>query len=132
VAGAERDEREAFYRRYNGCCNAHDLGRIGEFVAPDVQVDGEPRGLDGYVAALRGWIEAFPDVRWEIRRLLVDGDWIAGHFFLSGTHGGAFHGVPATGRTVTTREFAVYRIADGVIAEVAGAVDEVRLLEQLR
>jgi hypothetical protein len=37
VAGAERDEREAFYRGYNACCNAHDLGRIGEFVAPELE-----------------------------------------------------------------------------------------------
>jgi hypothetical protein len=37
VAGAERDEREAFYRRCNAGCNAHDVGRIGEFVAPELE-----------------------------------------------------------------------------------------------
>jgi aspartyl-tRNA synthetase len=126
------DDRAAFYRRYNDCCNAHDLDRLGEFVAADVRADGERRGLDGYAAALRGWIEAFPDFRWELRRLLVDGDWIAGHFRDTGTHRGTFRGVPATGRAVATQEFAVYRIEDGLIAEVWGTVDEVRLMEQIR
>jgi aspartyl-tRNA synthetase len=97
-----------------------------------VTIDGERRRIDDYTANLGGWIEAFPDVRWELRHLLVDGDWIAGHFLVSGTHRGTFLGVPATGRSVTAREFALYRIEDGRIAEVWGTVDERRLLEQLR
>jgi predicted ester cyclase len=97
-----------------------------------VTIDGERRPRDDYAANLRSWIEAFPDVRWELRHLLVDGDWIAGHFLLSGTHRGPFLGVPATGRSVTAREFALYRVEDGRIAEVWGAVDERGVLEQIR
>jgi aspartyl-tRNA synthetase len=95
-------------------------------------IDGERRRRDDYAANLREWIEAFPDLRWELRHLLVDGDWIAGHFRVSGTHRGTFRGVPATGRGVTVRELALYRIEDGRIAEVWGTVDELGLLEQIR
>jgi predicted ester cyclase len=71
-------------------------------------------------------------VRWELRHLLVDGDWIAGHFLLSGTHRGPFLGVPATGRSVTAREFALYRIEDGRIAEDWEALDYDDLNKQVR
>jgi predicted ester cyclase len=37
----------AFYRRYNACCNAHDVDRLGEFVAAHVEIDGEPSTLSG-------------------------------------------------------------------------------------
>ena len=129
---AERDELEAFYRRYNACCNAHELDRLGEFVAPRVRVDGEDRTIADYTANLRAVIYAFPDYRWDLRHLLVDGDWIAGHFIDTGTHRGTFLGIPATGRAVETQEFAVYRVEAGRIAEVWGTADDLRLVEQLR
>ena len=42
----------AWYRRYNEVCNAHGFEELDAFVAPDVVVNGERQGLDGYVAGL--------------------------------------------------------------------------------
>jgi predicted ester cyclase len=128
----DRRELDAFYRRYNALCNAHDFDRVGEFVAPDVRIDGEPRGLARYADALREVVRAFPDYRWDLRHLLVDGDWIAAHFLDTGTHGGTVFDVPATGRPVRTQEFAFYRIENGRIAEVWGTADDLDLLRQLQ
>jgi predicted ester cyclase len=123
---------ESFYRRYNEACNAHEFSRLGEFVAADVQVDGEPRGVDGYIAGLEAVVAAFPDYRWDIQHLLIEGSWLSAHFIDTGTHDGIFMGVPATGRVVTTQEFAIYRIDAERIVEVWGTADDLRLLEQLR
>ena len=128
---ADRDELEAFYRRYNACCNAHEFDRLGEFVAPDVRVDGEMKGLPAYARELAGWVEAFPDFRWEVQRLFVDGSWLSAHFIDTGTHAGPFLDVPATGRSVRTQEFAVYRFDADRIVEVWGTVDSLGLLRQL-
>jgi aspartyl-tRNA synthetase len=127
-----RGRLEDFYRRYNRCCNDHDLGSLGAFVADDVMVDGEPRGLAAYVAGLEAVVRAFPDYRWEIRHLLVDPPLVAAHFVDTGTHRGEFLGVPATGRAVTTQEFAFYRITGDRIREVWVTADDLRLLSQLR
>ena len=127
-----RDELEAFYRRYNACCNAHAFDRLGEFVAAEVEINGERRRLDDYARNLSFVVDAFPDFRWDLRHLLVDGDWIAGHFVDTGTHRGTFLGVPASGRAVTTEEFAFYRVAEGRIAEVWGTAFHLRLLDQIR
>src|SRR3954464_5576700 len=108
----------AFYARYLATCNAHDLAGLDAFVAEDVVVNGEPVGLDAYVAGLRAVIEAFPDYQWELRHLLVDGDVIAAHFAGSGTHRGRWLDAEPTDRIVRTDEFAFYRIAEGRIAEV--------------
>jgi predicted ester cyclase len=40
--------------------------------------------------------------------------------------------VPATGRRVSTQEFAIYRFQAGRIAEVWVTADNLRLLDQLR
>jgi predicted ester cyclase len=120
------------YRRYNATCNAHRFEELGEFVHDELVVNGERIGLAGYAAGLRAVVRAFPDYRWELQHLLVDGDVVAAHFTDTGTHRGEWLGVPATGRRVTTQEFAVYRWTAGRIAEVWVTADNLRVLDQLR
>jgi predicted ester cyclase len=127
-----RQDLEAFYRRYNRRCNEHAFERLGEFVANDVEVNGKREGLRGYVDGLGEVVRAFPDFRWELRHLLIDGSWIAAHLVDHGTHTGMFRGLSATGRAVTTQEFAFYRIAAGKIAEVWGDLRTAELIARLR
>jgi predicted ester cyclase len=125
-------ELAAVYRRYNATCNAHAFDRLDEFVAEELEVNGEPQTRTEYVAGLGAVIRAFPDYTWQLHRLLVDPPWVSAHFFDSGTHRGTWLGIPATGRRVHTQEFALYRWADGRIVEVWVTADNLRALEQLR
>jgi predicted ester cyclase len=127
-----RRDIESFYRRYNRRCNDHEFDLLGEFVAERVEVNGRTQDLDGYIADLRAVVRAFPDYRWEIRHLLVDGDWVSAHFHDTGTHRGTYLGVPATGRVVSTQEFALYRVFNDRIVEVWVTADDLHLLNQLR
>jgi len=128
---AAGQELASFYRRYNARCNAHEFDILEEFVATEVVVNGEVQGLRAYVEGLEAVVRAFPDYRWDLRHLFVDGCWISAHFLDTGTHRDTFLGMPATGRTVSTQEFAVYRIDSGKIVEVWVAADNLRLLHQL-
>ena len=127
-----RDELAASYRRYNACCNEHRFDDLAEFVARDVAIDGTERGPDAYVAELRAVVRAFPDYRWDLRHLLVDPPWISAHFHDTGTHRGTFMDIPATGRPVTTQEFALYRVDAGKIVEVWVTADNLLLVKQMQ
>ena len=121
------------YARYLAACNAHDLDRLGEFVAPDVRVDDAPVGLAVYTARVAAVVEAFPDYVWRIRHLVVNRPMLAAHLDDSGSHTGApFLGVAASGRTVRTTELAVYAYRGGLIAEVWSVTDRLAVLAQLR
>jgi predicted ester cyclase len=122
-----RDEVVAWYRRYNAICNRHAFDELGPFLRDVVQVNGADRTAQGYIDDLFVVANAFPDYRWEIQRILVDEPWIAVHFTDRGTHLGPWHGVAPTGRTVTTDEFAMYRLENGRIAEVWVTADNARL-----
>lgn len=122
---------EPLYRLYNAACNAHEFDRLAEFVAQDVLVNGETQGLQAYLRGLEVWVQAFPDFRWDLQHLLVDGCWLSAHFIDTGTHAGTFLDVPATGRSVITQEFAIYRFNADRIVEVWGTVDNIGLLSQL-
>jgi predicted ester cyclase len=128
----DRRELEDFYRRYNAVCNAHDFGRLGDFIAESIRVNGKAQTLDGYKAGLRQVVRAFPDYRWDLRHLLVDGEWLAAHFTDTGTHRDTAFDVPATGRFVRTQEFAFYRVVAGKIVEVWVTADDLDLLTQLQ
>lgn len=128
----DRSELESFYRRYNQRCNDHEFELLGDFVADDVEVNGEEQGLPAYVAGLASVARAFPDYRWHLRHLLVDSPWISAHFLDTGTHNGTFLDVPATGRRIKIQEFATYRLAAGKIVEVWVTADNLDLLTQLR
>src|SRR3954451_21401712 len=100
----------AFYRRYNAACNEHRFDDFAAFVSPEVVINGSDRGLGAYTGGLRTVVAAFPDYRWDLRRLVIDPPWLAAHLTDRGTHRGTFFGVPATGRAVAAEEFAIYRI----------------------
>jgi predicted ester cyclase len=128
----DRRELELFYRRYNERCNDHQFDQLGEFVADDVEVNGNIEGLDAYVAGLQAVVEAFPDYRWNLQHLLIDVPWIAAHFLDTGTHRGVFLDVTGTGRAVSVQEFATYRVDANKIVEVWVIADNLHLLDQLQ
>jgi steroid delta-isomerase-like uncharacterized protein len=70
-----------------------------EIVPTGEVYDGEDE-VRTYFAATR---EAFPDQRNELRSLRHADDAVIVEFDLKGTHRGAFHGIPPTGREFTCR-----------------------------
>ena len=122
-----RDARVDWYRRYNAVCNRHAFDELGPFLRDVLLVNGTQRTAQGYIDDLFVVANAFPDYRWEIQRVLVDEPWIAVHFVDRGTHLGPWRGAAPTGRTVTTDEFAMYRLEEARIAEVWVTADNARL-----
>ena len=90
-------------------------------------VNGVTRSRREYVDDIKATIEVFPDYRWELRRAILEGEWIAVHLRDSGTRRGVFLRAAGDGRTVETDEFDMYRIVDGLIVEVEGTADNARL-----
>ena len=126
-----RDEYEALYLAYLELCNAHDFDGMTTFYAPTIVVNDVPMEVNSVVAQFAPLVHAFPDWTWEVRRLLVDGDFIALHFSVGGTHRGDFRGIEATGRRVRIPEFTLYRVEDGKFAEVWDVSDMESLMTQI-
>lgn len=122
-----------FYERYIARCNEHRFDELDEFVDAEVVVGGaEPRhGVGPYAAGLRDVVTAFPDFHWEVRHLVVDGQWLSARLTDTGTHTGTFLDIPPTGRSITAQELAMYRLDNGKIVHCWGDLGAT-LYEQLR
>jgi predicted ester cyclase len=125
------DEYRSLYLSYLKCCNDHDLEGMASFYAPTMKVNGIPMEPTAVTAQFEPTIAGFPDWHWDMQHIVIDGDDIAVHFMVTGTHQGAFEGIEATGRPVTVSQFTLYRLHDGKFAEVWDLVDTNALMKQI-
>jgi predicted ester cyclase len=127
----EYDQHRSLYLSYLKYCNDHDLDRMATFYTPTMKVNDVPMDRPAVAAQFEPLFSAFPDWQWDMRHLVVDGDYLALHFTVAGTHRGTFRGVEATGRRVSVSEFTLYRLQEDKFAEVWDLTDTDALMRQL-
>jgi steroid delta-isomerase-like uncharacterized protein len=93
--------------------------------------DGDIRGLDQMKAFLAGYHRAFPGAHSTIEDQVAEGDKVVTRWRARGTHRGDLGPIPATGQVFEMDGVTIERIADGKIAEVWVARDELGLLRQI-
>jgi predicted ester cyclase len=100
---------------------------MASFYTSTIKVNDVPMDPAAVAAQFAPLFSAFPDWHWEIRNLIVDCDYIAVHFTVTGTHRAAFQGIEATGLS----EFTFYRLEDGKFAEVWDHTDMDAVMRQI-
>jgi steroid delta-isomerase-like uncharacterized protein len=128
----QRGEYRALYLSYLEACNGHDFDGMASFYTSTIKVNDVAMDPAAVTAQFAPLVSAFPDWHWEIRHMVVDGDYIAMHFTVTGTHRGVFQGIEATGRRVTISEFTLYRLEDGKFADVWDFTDMDAVMRQIR
>jgi steroid delta-isomerase-like uncharacterized protein len=126
--------RELIRRQHEEVWSKGNIAIIDEIYAPNF-VGHFPFGQSGGREELKQMVAlhraAFPDWTEQVEDFVAEGDRIVSRFTSRGTHRGEFRGISPTGREVTIGEVAIYRIADGRIAEQWVFPDVGSLLEQL-
>ena len=127
----QREQHRSLYLSYLDYCNQHDLDGMASFYTSTIKVNGVAMDPAAVAVQFAPMFSAFPDWHWEMRHIVVDGDYIAVHFTVTGIHRGAFQGIEATGRRVTVSEFTLYRVEDGKFAEVWDLTDTDAVMTQI-
>ncbi|MBT3372465.1 MAG: SnoaL-like domain-containing protein [Rhodospirillaceae bacterium] len=73
--------------------------------------------LAEHVEDLKARHAAFDDARFNIQKILGDGDTVAVYYIFTGVHSGEFNGMPATGKKVSRPAAAFFTVRDGKVAE---------------
>jgi predicted ester cyclase len=119
--------------------NNHDLDAIAETAVTDLEVvgpDGTYKGRDRFMAELGTLTKAFPDYRFVMGDLIVEGDKVAYVARLEGTHLGPYQTadgrmVPPTGKRVVLQMVNVRYVRGGKIIKLVNSWDRLSLLAQL-
>jgi steroid delta-isomerase-like uncharacterized protein len=104
---------------------------VWEDVVEQVPFPGQGPGVEGLKDVLRGMRAGFPDIHFAIEEQIAEGDKVLSRFEWTGTHRGAFLGVPASGRAVKVWGMVVDRFVDGRIKETRIIMDTLGLMMQL-
>jgi steroid delta-isomerase-like uncharacterized protein len=123
-------------RWYEDFANTGNPAVADELFAPDhVHHEADnpgqgsgPEGQKQLIAAVRA---AFPDLTFTVEDLVGAGDRVLARYVITGTHQGPYNGIPATGKQITVTGMAIFRFADGKIAETWVIFDTLGLLQQL-
>jgi steroid delta-isomerase-like uncharacterized protein len=113
-----------------------NMAVVDELVSPQFRSHDWPeRGPTGppafrnYYSAIRS---AVPDARYEVDDLIAEDDKVVVRWRLIGTHKGAFRGIPPSGRPITLKGIAIYRVEGGrlrerwVVSDLHGLLEETR------
>ena len=129
------DENKEIAERFEIACAAADVATFEELCDPDlVDHDADPGqkpGLAGFQENFAKYIGTFTDLELDLQHVIGEGDLVATHWTLTGTHQEEFLGIPATGRRVTVEGMNVYRLAGGRITEMWTQLDILGLKERL-
>lgn len=126
-----KDQVRAFIAAWND----RDFDQFGVLMADGavLHVGGTAVPCDpaGTRAIAEEWTTAFPDWRFDLLRVIAEGDRVAAHMPYSGTFTKPILGVTPTGRSARVDEMVIFRIADGKIAEAWEVYDECGMWHQL-
>ncbi len=123
-------------RIYEEVFNTGKLGQIDTLIAAEY-IDHNPigpggkSGIEGFKQTVKALRFAFPDLRFTVEEMIVDGDKVVTRTTMQGTHKNSFMQVDPTDKQVTVTGFDIYRIADGTVAERWGTLDGLTLMQQM-
>lgn len=113
-----------------------NLDFIEEYVAEDyVEYNNAApapiRGRDGYRENVEMVRTGFPDLAVSTEHLIAEGDLVANHYTITGTHDGPFMGLEPTGIEVRISGISIGQIDAGKVVAGWTVADTMGLLQQL-
>jgi steroid delta-isomerase-like uncharacterized protein len=113
-----RSEMKEIVERLVDSWNAHDPDAVAACYAPeavsrDITLTEPLRGRDAIRNAVAMYMRAFPDIHFDIRRIVCEGDVILEEWRATGTHEGDLMGLDPTHRKGTTLGCNVIQVGEG-------------------
>ena len=108
-----------------------------EYVSADIQEHGltgmEPIALNlrEYLKYRDDFLRAFPDARFTVDQVMVEGDRTAVRYHVTGTHLGDGLGCPPTGRKIAYTAMFIGVWKEGVLVEAWNNYDQLAMMRQL-
>ena len=125
----------ALHRAMFDVIQTRDIDALRALYHPDYTYTGgdgqEQKGADAGVAVAETYLNAFSDLRIEVRDQVVSGNVSVLEVTGRGTHDGALGEIPATGRSIEVVLCNVIEEADGKILREREYFDQLSFLQQL-
>ena|GEM_PF-328720 len=107
-----------------------------EFYDDSLRIHGFPPNLptnkDGFKQFIYSLWHAFPDIIIIFEDFIIEGNKVAGRYYLTGTHKGQFLDIQATNKQFKVNGMTIFSFRNEKVVERWNLVDIISLMEQLR
>ncbi len=126
-----------FYSLLNVATRGDVVATENSVLAPDYEscsgyLPSECRGREAMIKAVEGFAKSIPDMRFDIKDVLVSEDRVVVRGELTGTPAGDLFGVPHTGKSFRILTIDIHTVRDGRIAETFHSENWLSALGQVR
>lgn len=134
------EAREVVNHFFERLWNARELDLAERLIDPDCRTHqlqsggdgaGIARGPDAVRHHISDWLRAFPDLEMRVGQSVVEGDRVASHCTMIGTHSDEWMGLPATGKRIHIEMMVIHKVAKDRIVEDWVLVESYGLFQQL-
>jgi len=127
------EENKAVVKRAYEDLNQKGLAAYYELVTPDhiVHLTEGDMSLEQDRQFNTMFYEAFPDAKGTVEQMIAEGDRVAVRVTWRGTHTGKWMDIAPTGNKIDITNTAIFRIADGKLAEIWATTDTLRFMQQI-
>ena len=128
MADIEKNKR-AVLVLYETVFRGHDFSRLDEIMRDDyIQHNADcPQGKAGFVQFFEEIFAGIPDFRYDMLRIVAEGDFVMMYSTTTGTHRHEWLGCPPTGNRLEFNVVDIFRLEDGLIAEHWDVADTLTL-----
>jgi predicted ester cyclase len=126
-----KEELREHYLGYLDCLNRQDWRHLGDYVADEVQRNGEALGLAGYRTMLEGDFAAIPDLIFKADFIVSEPPFVGARLIFDCAPKGELFGLPVNGKRVSFTENVFYRFTNGKIETVWSVIDQAAIKAQL-
>jgi len=123
-----------FYVALNRPAGIDVIKLIEQATSPDWMTCGGNDGCiprEKFIEGFKSRGEALPDIKWEIKEILVAGDRVIVRGEASGTPSGVFRGIPASGKSFKIMSIDIHTIDNGKIKRSYHVEDWAGAMRQL-
>jgi steroid delta-isomerase-like uncharacterized protein len=129
------EQNKAIVRRWvEGGWNGGNLDLVDEFYADDYILHDPAmpvHGREGFKQYVTIYRSVFPDLRFALEDVIVEGDTVAWRITARGTHQGALMGIPPTNKPVAISATIISRFVDSKWTEDWLSIDMLGMLQQI-
>jgi predicted ester cyclase len=125
------DANKTLVRHYIAEIYRGNLDIIDEVISEGYVGTAGPNPPAQYKANNAALRRAFPDIQVRFDAVIAEGDWVAVHCTIEGTHLGEWRGIPPTGKHATWTGTAFRRVRDGKVVRGYATFDWLSVLQQI-
>ncbi len=131
----QADSMRAAGKAIYAAMEAGNADEAGKYMSEDMKENTPSPGQKPGLAGFKEWVvankAAFPDLKFVIEDMRVDGDMAFARVRMQGTNTGSMMGMPATGKKVDVMFIDMVRWSNGKFVEHWGYGEEMKMMTQL-